>query len=79
MEALFNDAADEVFGAKTLASGQGASIGFIPDFEAMFPQTEIILIGVLGPQSNAHSPNESLNIRYTQQLINTVSLVLSRI
>lgn len=79
VEALFNDAADEVFGAKTLASGQGASIGFIPDFEAMFPQTEIILIGVLGPQSNAHSPNESLNIRYTQQLINTVSLVLSRI
>ncbi len=79
VEALFNEAANEVFGTKTLASGQGASIGFVPDFESMFPQTEIILIGVLGPQSNAHSPNESLNIRYTQQLINTVSLVLSRI
>lgn len=79
VEALFNEAANEVFGTQTLASGQGASIGFVPDFEAMFPQTEIILIGVLGPQSNAHSPNESLNIRYTQQLINTVSLVLSRI
>lgn len=77
-EKLFHDAGEQVFEEKTLACGQGASIGFIPKFEKLFPKTEIILIGVLGPQSNAHSPNEALNVLYTQKLIETIAIVLSK-
>ena len=77
-ERLFSEAAFDVFNKKTLANGQGASIGFVPKFEELFPATEIVLIGVLGPHSNAHAPDESLNIRYVQQLIQTISIVLSK-
>lgn len=77
-ERLFSEAAFNVFNKKTLSNGQGASIGFVPKFEELFPATEIVLIGVLGPQSNAHAPDESLNIRYVQQLIQTISIVLSK-
>lgn len=77
-ERLFSEAAFDVFNKKTLSNGQGASIGFVHKFEELFPATEIVLIGVLGPQSNAHAPDESLNIRYVQQLIQTISIVLSK-
>jgi di/tripeptidase len=44
---------------------------------ARFPQTQFLITGVLGPQSNAHGPNEFLDIAYTKRIIACVAEVLA--
>jgi hypothetical protein len=42
-----------------------------------FPKTQFFITGVLGPHSNAHGPNEFLDIGYAKKLTACVSLVLA--
>lgn len=35
----------------------------------MYPKAEFIITGVLGPNANAHGPNEFLHIPFTKKLI----------
>lgn len=46
----------------------GASIGTLPAFKRAFPDAPFINTGALGPESNAHAPNECLNLEYTKKL-----------
>jgi hypothetical protein len=41
-----------------------------------FPRTQFFVTGVLGPQANAHGPNEFLHIGYAKQLTACVAHVL---
>jgi di/tripeptidase len=41
-----------------------------------FPATQFFITGLLGPQSNAHGPNEFLHIAYAKQLTECVTSVL---
>ncbi len=79
IENLFNKASQEVFGKEAVFTGQGGSISIINTFEKLFPQSAFILTGVLGPQSNAHAPDESLDIEYTKKLTAVVAQVLSSV
>ena len=78
-EQLIDQASQKVFGKKAVFTGQGGSISFIGDFEATFPETTIVLTGVLGPESNAHAPNESMDIEYTKRLTEVVSEYLKSV
>ena len=42
-----------------------------------FAGTQFFVTGVLGPQSNAHGPNEFLHIDYATRLTECVSIVLA--
>jgi hypothetical protein len=42
-----------------------------------FPKTQFFVTGVLGPQSNAHGPNEFLHIDYAKKLTACVARVLA--
>jgi di/tripeptidase len=44
---------------------------------ARFPKTQFFITGVLGPQANAHGPNEFLHVEYAKKLTACVSLVLA--
>lgn len=44
----------------------------------MWPKAQFIVTGVLGPQSNAHGPNEFLHISYTRKLTHAMAHVLAR-
>lgn len=68
VENQFNESALAVFGKEAVFLGQGGSIPIINTFEELFPDGAFVLTGVLGPQSNAHAPNESLDIEYTKKL-----------
>ena len=46
----------------------GASIGTLPAFKRAFPHAPFINTGALGPESNAHAPNECLDLEYTKKL-----------
>jgi di/tripeptidase len=42
-----------------------------------FPQAQFLITGVLGPHSNAHGPNEFLDIEYAKKLTAAVVEVLA--
>jgi acetylornithine deacetylase/succinyl-diaminopimelate desuccinylase-like protein len=53
--------------------GEGGSIPFIKQLADAFSSCEILVIGVLGPNSNAHSCNEGMNIGYAKNITSTVA------
>jgi len=46
---------------------------------AKFPHAQFVIVGVLGPNSNAHSSNEFLHIDFTKKLICCISYILHSI
>jgi len=50
------------FGRDAMYMGTGGSIPFMGMLGEKFPETQFLVTGVLGPQSNAHGPNEFLHI-----------------
>jgi acetylornithine deacetylase/succinyl-diaminopimelate desuccinylase-like protein len=70
-------ASKHVFGQEPVYVGGGGSIPFLRMLGDRFPDTQFFVSGVLGPQSNAHGPNEFLHINYATRLTECVSLVLA--
>ena len=56
--------------------GVGGSIPFIAMLGAMFPDAQFVVTGVLGPESNAHGPNEFLHLAYAERLTGCVADIL---
>ena len=46
------------------------------NFQELFPKAQFLITGVLGPQSNAHGPNEFLHIPYVKKLTCAMALIL---
>lgn len=44
-----------------------------------WPNAQFIITGVLGPASNAHGPNESLDLEFTKNLTCSIAHVLGGI
>lgn len=78
VENQFNESALAIFGKEAVFLGQGGSIPIINTFEELFPDGAFVLTGVLGPQSNAHAPNESLDIEYTKKLTAVIADAIHR-
>ncbi|HEY6823059.1 MAG TPA: M20/M25/M40 family metallo-hydrolase [Steroidobacteraceae bacterium] len=70
-------ASQAVFGKPAVHIGCGGTIPFMGMLGERFPRTQFFITGVLGPQANAHGPNEFLHIDYTKKLTACVSLVLA--
>jgi acetylornithine deacetylase/succinyl-diaminopimelate desuccinylase-like protein len=70
-------ASKHVFGREAVSLGGGGTIPFLRMLGERFPQTQFLVTGVLGPQSNAHGPNEFLHIGYATRLTECVSMVLA--
>jgi len=68
MKSIKKHGADFWEGKETGSYGMGGSIPFLSELGKMYPQTEIIAFGVLGPNSNAHGPNEMIHLGYTKKL-----------
>lgn len=77
LEAAVQQASLSVFGRDALHLGCGGSIPFVPLLGARFERTPIWVTGVLGPQANAHGPNEFLDLAYAQRLTACLALVLA--
>jgi len=59
------------------AMGEGGTIPFMAMLGRQFPSAQFLITGVLGPQSNAHGPNEFLHIPYAKKLTACVADVLA--
>ena len=45
-----------------MSMGEGGTIPFMAMLGEKFPEAQFLITGVLGPQSNAHGPNEFLHV-----------------
>ncbi|HVN45201.1 MAG TPA: M20/M25/M40 family metallo-hydrolase [Steroidobacteraceae bacterium] len=70
-------ASEAVYGKTAVHIGCGGTIPFMGMLGERFPRTQFFITGVLGPQANAHGPNEFLHIEYAKKLTACVSLVLA--
>lgn len=57
--------------------GMGGSIPFLSELEIMFPETQIVAFGLLGPNSNAHGPNEMIHLPYAKKLTCSLAHVIA--
>ncbi len=70
-------ASRQIFGREALCVGCGGSIPFMALLAERFRETQFLVTGVLGPQSNAHGPNEFLHIEYAKRLTACIALILA--
>ncbi len=77
LEQSMRDASQAFFGRDAMYMGTGGSIPFMGMLGERFPGTQFLVTGVLGPQSNAHGPNEFLHIDCARRVTGCVSRVLA--
>jgi acetylornithine deacetylase/succinyl-diaminopimelate desuccinylase-like protein len=77
LERSMHEASREYFGADAMYMGTGGSIPFMGMLGQLFPSTQFLVTGVLGPKSNAHGPNEFLHLDTARKLTACVSRVLA--
>jgi len=56
--------------------GEGGTIPFMGMLGEMFPQAQFVVTGLLGPESNAHGPNEMLVIEMGKSLTACVAQIV---
>jgi acetylornithine deacetylase/succinyl-diaminopimelate desuccinylase-like protein len=77
LEKSITASSQAVFGREAVSIGSGGTIPFMGMLGERFPKTQFFVTGVLGPQANAHGPNEFLHIDYAKRLTACVALVLA--
>jgi acetylornithine deacetylase/succinyl-diaminopimelate desuccinylase-like protein len=69
-------ASETFFGKEVCYMGEGGSIPFMGMLGERFPQAQFMITGLLGPNSNAHGPNEFLEIATGKKLTACISQVV---
>jgi acetylornithine deacetylase/succinyl-diaminopimelate desuccinylase-like protein len=78
LSALLNDLSLQTFAKPAAYMGEGGTIPFMNMLGRYFPEAQFLITGVLGPQSNAHGPNEFLDIAYAKALTRLVAGVVAQ-
>jgi acetylornithine deacetylase/succinyl-diaminopimelate desuccinylase-like protein len=76
LEVSVNAASLGCFGKPFGIVGEGGTIPFMGMLGERFPDAQILATGVLGPGSNAHGPNEYLDVPTAVKLTAAIGLVL---
>lgn len=77
LEQSLKRASQEFFGRQACYMGEGGTIPFMGMLGEQFPQAQFMITGVLGPHSNAHGPNEFLELSTGAKLTCCVARVLA--
>lgn len=77
LASLLNYGSKQFFGADCMYMGEGGSIPFMGMLGEKFPAAQFVITGVLGPKSNAHGPNEFIDIGFAKRLTCCVATVLA--
>ena len=72
-------ASQELFGKPAAYMGEGGTIPFMSMLGAKFPGAQILVTGVLGPKSNAHGPNEFIDIAYAKKVCSATARVIAAV
>ncbi|CAD8101761.1 unnamed protein product [Paramecium sonneborni] len=74
---ILNDASFQYFSNEMRMFHEGASIPFLNSLHQLYPESQFLILGVLAPDSNAHGPNENLNIEYFNKLIGCLAQIFT--
>ena len=77
LEQAIDDASQAFFGKPAMYMGEGGTIPFMGMLGEKFPGAQFMITGVLGPHSNAHGPNEFLDIPMGKRVTACVANVLA--
>jgi acetylornithine deacetylase/succinyl-diaminopimelate desuccinylase-like protein len=69
-------ASTAAFGEPARTFGEGGTIPFMGMLGERFPDAQFVITGVLGPDANAHGPNEYLHLPTARRLSIAVAHVL---
>ena len=76
LQAALDAASRAAFGRSYGAIGLGGSIPFMAMLGERFPEAQFVVTGVLGPDSNAHGPNEHLHLPTARRVTEAIARVL---
>jgi len=76
LEQSMHKASEAFFGKPSMYMGTGGTIPFMGMLGETFPDAQFLVTGLLGPNSNAHGPNEFLHIETGKRLTSCVAQVL---
>lgn len=76
LEKAADEASMTYYGKQAAYWGEGGTIPFMGMLGKKFPNAQFMITGVLGPQSNAHGPNEFLHLDMVKKLTACVAYVL---
>ncbi len=77
LAAATDAASTAYFGAPGRGMGEGGSIPFLSELQSSYPDAQFLVTGVLGPDSNAHGPNEMLHIPTAKRVTASVAFILA--
>jgi len=77
LHAAVNAASQAYYGRPAAMMGEGGTIPFMALLGKHYPAAQFLITGVLGPESNAHGPNEFLHIACAKKLTCCVAHVLA--
>ena len=70
-------ASTSAFGQPARTFGEGGSIPFMGMLGEKFPDAQFVITGVLGPDANAHGPNEYLHLPTARRVTIAVAHLLT--
>jgi acetylornithine deacetylase/succinyl-diaminopimelate desuccinylase-like protein len=77
LAASIERASQAAFGREAAMMGEGGSIPFMGMLGEKYPAAQFVITGVLGPQSNAHGPNEFLHLPTGKKVSGAVAQVIA--
>ncbi len=77
LEKSIDAASIAYFGNPMAAMGEGGCIPLMTLLGKTFPQAQLIATGLLGPNSNAHGPDENLNLRAAESMTACLAQILA--
>ena len=77
LDQAIKEAGNAYYGKDSGSYGQGGSIPFLKELEKKYPDSQIVALGVLGPNSNAHGPNEMINLPYVKKLAGALTHIIA--
>ena len=78
LEAGLRESSQTYFGVPAGYMGEGGTIPFMAMLGEKFPAAQFLITGVLGPESNAHGPNEFLHLPMARKLTCCVAETIRR-
>ena len=72
-----NKASLEFFREQSCSMSEGGTIPFMAMLGERYPDAQFVITGVLGPNSNAHGPNEFLHIIYAKKLTCCIASIIN--
>jgi acetylornithine deacetylase/succinyl-diaminopimelate desuccinylase-like protein len=70
-------ASGQLWGKSAAYMGEGGTIPFMAMLNEKFPRAQLLVTGVLGPKSNAHGPNEFIDIGFAKKITAATAMVIA--